>query len=88
MATITIGRTLSPGTDGVTATQGPAGASPWPVKNAAQLVPEPYDYIALTYSAPGQIATAVYRQGGAGGAVVATLTLTYSGTDIATVTRT
>jgi hypothetical protein len=87
MATITLGRTLSPGTDGVTATQGPAGAAAWPVKNLAQLVPEEYDYLALSYNGSGQVSSAVYKQGGAGGATVATLTLVYSGMNLVSVTR-
>lgn len=47
-------------------------------------IPE-HDHITL--SPPNQPTTITYRQGGASGAVVATLTLTYSGTDVATVAR-
>jgi hypothetical protein len=47
-------------------------------------IPE-HDHITLT--PPSQPTTVVYRQGGPSGAVVATLTLTYSGTDVATVAR-
>jgi len=59
---------------------------------AGSLVPEQYDYIALTYVAAGngagEIETVEYRDGGSGGTLVATLTLTYDGSDrLATVTR-
>ena len=46
-------------------------------KNA--LVPVEYDYVGMTYDAQGRLTTSVYRFGGAGGAVVATVTLTYVG---------
>ena len=60
--------------------------------NVASLVSETYDYISLTYVASGngigEIETASYKQGGAGGTTVATLTLTYDGSNkIVTVTR-
>lgn len=53
----------------------------------------PYDYIALTYVAAGngagEIETAVFKDGGAVGGIVATLTLTYNASnEIATVTKT
>lgn len=52
----------------------------------------PYDYIALTYVAAGngqgEIETAVYKSGGSGGTVVATLILAYNGDDeISSVTK-
>ena len=52
-----------------------------------------YDYIALTYvssgDGQGEIETATYKKGGASGATVAVLTLTYNPDDeIATITRT
>ena len=44
-----------------------------------------HDYIALTYVAAGngvgEIETVVYKTGGSGGSVVATLTLTYDAND-------
>ncbi len=57
----------------------------------AGLVTEPFDYIALTYVAAGngagEIETVTYKDGGSGGATVATLTLTYDGDDkLSTVT--
>jgi hypothetical protein len=60
---------------------------------AGNLVPETFDYLALTYVAAGngqgEIETVTYRTGGAAGSVVATLTLAYDGSDnLASVTRT
>lgn len=59
---------------------------------AGALVPEEFDYIALTYVAAGngqgEVETATYRSGGASGTVVATLTLAYDASDrLSTVTR-
>lgn len=52
---------------------------------AAGLIPEVYDYIALTYVAAGngagEIETVTYKNGGASGTTVATLTLGYDGSD-------
>lgn len=61
-------------------------------KIASSLVPEVYDYIALTYVAAGdgagEIETVTYKTGGSGGTTVATLTLAYNGDDkLASVTR-
>lgn len=47
-------------------------------------IPE-HDHITL--SPASQPTTITYRQGGATGVVVATVTLTYTGTDVATVSR-
>lgn len=60
---------------------------------AGNLVPETFDYVAVTYVAAGngtgEIETVTYRTGGAAGSVVATLTLAYDGSDrLSTVTRT
>lgn len=57
------------------------------------LINVPFDYIALTYVAAGngegEIETATYKTGGAGGTTVATITITYNADDeIDTVTRT
>jgi len=62
------------------------------VMNFGTLVPEEYDYIALTYVASGdgegEVETVVYKSGGSGGTTVATLTLTYNSDDeVATVTK-
>lgn len=58
------------------------------VDNLTQIVPFEYDYIALTYTGSNPT-TVVYKTGGASGTTVATLTLTYDGSDnILTVTRT
>ena len=51
-----------------------------------------HDYIALTYisggAADGEIHTVIYRSGGAGGNIVATLTLAYTGSDLTSITKT
>lgn len=52
----------------------------------SSLVPVEYDYISL--SPADQPTTITYKLGGSGGTTVATLTLTYSGSDVSTVTRT
>ncbi|MCK5017138.1 MAG: hypothetical protein KAS32_08695 [Candidatus Peribacteraceae bacterium] len=50
-----------------------------------QLVPENYDYIALTYVASGngagEIEKVTYKEGGSGGEIAATLTLAYDASD-------
>lgn len=52
------------------------------------LVPSVYDYIALSYTS-GNLTTAVYKFGGAGGTVVSTLTIAYDvSNNITSVTRT
>jgi hypothetical protein len=58
----------------------------------SSLVPHAFDYIALTYvpsgNGTGEIQTATYNTGGAGGTTVAVLTLTYDSSNrIATVTK-
>ena len=54
--------------------------------NLGNLVPYDFDYISLT--PPDKPTTIVYKSGGVSGTTVATLTLTYTGDDIATITRT
>ena len=63
------------------------------LESIAGLVTQAYNYIILTYVATGngegEIETATYKTGGAGGTTVATLTITYNSDDkIATVTKT
>jgi hypothetical protein len=89
MARILIGRTLSSSTDSVTVVQGtPAAVSnAWPVRDMNKLVPEEYDYIALTHTG-SNLTGVVYRTGGAAGTIVATLTLAYTGSRLDSVTRT
>lgn len=52
---------------------------------AGNLVPETFDYIAITYVAAGngtgEIETVTYKTGGAAGTTVATLTLAYDASD-------
>lgn len=84
MAKITIGRKLTSAVDSVTAIQ---GSPPWSVQDLNKLVPEQYDHIDLSYTGD-DITGAVFKSGGAGGTVVATLTLGYSGGKLTTVTRT
>ena len=43
------------------------------------LVPVPYDYITLTYDGANNLIGVVFRVGGAGGTIVATLILSYDG---------
>jgi len=54
---------------------------------AQQLIPYEFDYIALTYTGDN-LTGAVYKQGGAGGATVATLVLAYTDSVLDSVTRT
>ena len=59
----------------------------------AGFVVDPYDYVTLTYvpsgNGAGQIATAVYKTGGAAGTTVATLTLAYDASNrISSITKT
>lgn len=54
----------------------------------AGLVPSSYDYIQLSNYVGANPGTIVYKQGGSGGTTVATLTITYSGDNITSVTRT
>lgn len=57
------------------------------------LIPDAYDYIAVTYVAAGdgvgEIETVTYKTGGSGGTTVATLTLAYDANDkLSSITRT
>ena len=45
------------------------------------LVSEQYDHITLTYNVGNYLTGVVYRTGGAGGTVVASLSLTYDGSN-------
>lgn len=61
-------------------------------KLASSLVPEVYDYVAITYvpsgDGIGEIQTVTYKTGGSGGSTVALLTLAYDSDDkLASVTR-
>ena len=60
---------------------------------SGNMIDEDYDYIELTYvvagDGAGEIETAIYKTGGAGGTTVATLTLAYDASDrLSTVTKT
>jgi hypothetical protein len=89
MANITIGRVLDSSTDSVTAVQGTPAADvdSWPVRDLAKLVPFEFDYINLSYTG-NNLTQVVYRSGGSSGTIVATLTMTYTGSRLDTVTRT
>ena len=50
------------------------------------LVPDSYDYISLGYTG-SNLTSVVYKEGGTGGTTVATLTLTYTGSRLDTVTK-
>jgi len=54
-------------------------------QDLSSLVPEPFDYISFTPEDRPE--TIVFRRGGDTGVVVATLTLTYNGNDVSTITR-
>ena len=85
MARITVGRVLDSSTDSVTAEQ---GTPPWLTKEVTGLLPEEYDYVFLTHT-DELLTQAVFRTGGAGGTIVATIDITYDSNDcIQTVTRT
>lgn len=55
--------------------------------SASKLIPYNFDYISVSYTG-NNITTVVYKTGGSGGTTVATLTITYSGSKISTITRT
>lgn len=94
------GNVIKADTDDVTITSSalPTGAATevtlaaFSAKTAAALVPEPFDFQSITYvtvgNGIGQIETVVYKLGGAGGTLVATLTLAYDAQDrLSSVTR-
>jgi len=54
---------------------------------ANALVPQSYDYISLSYTGTN-LTGVVFKSGGSGGTVVATLTLAYSGSNLVSVTKT
>lgn len=64
-----------------------SSTNPLPVTQAGSLIPVTYDYISLSYTGDN-VTGVVYKTGGAGGTTVATLVITYSGSNILTVTRT
>jgi hypothetical protein len=57
------------------------------VMNFGTLVPEEYDYIALSYTGDN-LTEVVYKVGGSTGTTMATLTLAYTGSVLDTVTKT
>lgn len=75
MAVITIGRVLDQSTDSVKTFE------------QTKLINVPHDFVGITYTG-ANATTFVFKQGGAGGTTVATLTLTYTGNRLDTVTRT
>lgn len=54
---------------------------------ASDLVPGQYDYIELGYTG-SDLTSVIYKTGGVGGTIVATLTLTYTGGNLISVTKT
>lgn len=79
--------------------QGAPGLLPWLVTDALvlaqlqalnSLVPAVYDYIGgFTYDVNSNLTQVVFRNGGAGGVIVSTLTMTYDGSNrLTSVTRT
>ena len=51
------------------------------------LVPDSYDYIALTYTG-SNLTGVVFKSGGSGGSTISTLTLAYTGAQLDSVTKT
>lgn len=51
------------------------------------LVPGVYDYISLAYDTSSNLTGAAFKSGGAGGTVVSTLLLGYSGSTLTSVTK-
>ena len=79
MAQITIGRRLTQATDSVTTAQGDAGSQAWPVGEVNKIVPKQFDRIDLTYVGTTDfVRTASYYQGAT---LVATLTISYDGSN-------
>ena len=65
-----------------------SGGTGIPVNVLNSLVTENYDYISLSYTG-NNLTGAVFKSGGSTGTMVATLTLTYDGSDnLLTVTKT
>ena len=52
-----------------------------------QLVPTNFDYISLSYTG-SNLTGVVYKVGGSGGSIVATLTLSYTGSQLDSIGRT
>jgi hypothetical protein len=52
-----------------------------------RMVPAEYDYVALSYTG-ADLTGVVFRTGGAGGTIVATLTLAYTAGNLTSVTKT
>ena len=90
MAKILIGRKLNFTTDSVTVAQGTAGGSPWLVAELNKLIPAQYDYIeVITKNSDGCPTLVEFKTGGAGGILIATLTIVYDiDGDLASVART
>lgn len=61
-------------------------AEPFGLALRGLAIPE-HDHVALTHNAGGDLTQAVYRSGGQSGAVVATITLTYSNGLLSTVAK-
>lgn len=64
-----------------------SSANPLPVLGINNLIPDAYDYISLSYTGDN-LTGVVFKTGGSGGTVVATLTLAYTGSVLDSVTRT
>ena len=58
-----------------------------PVQIYNALVPDEYDYISLSYTG-SNLTGVVFKSGGSGGTTVATLTLSYTGSVLDSVTKT
>lgn len=56
------------------------------LRGSAGLLPDGYDYVSLSYTG-SNLTGVVFKQGGASGTTIATLTLAYSGSVLTSVTR-
>ena len=61
-------------------------SNPLPVVTFGSLVPKSYDYIELSYTGTN-LTGVIYKNGGASGSTITTLTLPYSGTDLTSITK-
>lgn len=57
-------------------------------RDLGKIVSEEYNYVSFGYNATGDLTTAVYKSGGAGGTVVATLTLGYADGQLDSIVKT
>lgn len=64
-----------------------SNSNPLPIKLIGSLITVAFDHVTLGYTG-SDLTSVVYRSGGAGGTIVATLTLGYSDGNLSTIERT